>query len=159
MMVDVQLLQTISVITASAGVFAAAIYYILQIRHQTRIRQMDLVTRLYSHMTSKEFLEAWEKVRDRETMDYREYKEKYGLLELNQVYGAFEEVGILLQRKLIDTELANALFGGAVIVMWEKIKPIVEFAREQRQLHALEGFEYLYNKMKKREQKLQQSKV
>jgi hypothetical protein len=35
-MVDI---QTVSIAIASAGVFLAAIYYILQIRHQTRIRQ------------------------------------------------------------------------------------------------------------------------
>jgi hypothetical protein len=54
-MVDV---QTVSIAIASAGVFLAAIYYILQIRHQTRIKQTDLVMRLYSTLGSKEFWEA-----------------------------------------------------------------------------------------------------
>jgi len=35
-MVDI---QTVSIVIASAGVFVAAIYYILQIRHQTRKRR------------------------------------------------------------------------------------------------------------------------
>jgi hypothetical protein len=45
--------------------------------------------------------------------------------------------------------------------MWEKIEPIIEGMKEQlpptsRNRRALEWFEYLYNQMKKREQKLQQ---
>jgi hypothetical protein len=44
-MVDV---QTISIAIASAGVFAAAIYYIFQIRHQDKMRHLDLFMRLYS---------------------------------------------------------------------------------------------------------------
>jgi hypothetical protein len=38
-MVDV---QTLSIAIASVGVFIATIYYILQIRHETKLRQMDL---------------------------------------------------------------------------------------------------------------------
>jgi len=74
-MVDI---SAVSIAIASAGVFIAAIYYIFQIRNQTRIRQTDLITRLYSLVISKEFLEAWEKVRDREIKNYSDYKEKYG---------------------------------------------------------------------------------
>jgi len=62
-------------------------------------------------------------------------------------------VGILLQRRLIDIELVNALFAGSVIMVWEKVKPVVEFVRKQRGSDFLEGFEYLYNEMKKRESK------
>lgn len=36
-------IQTVSIVIASAGVFVAVIYYILQVRHQTRLRQTDLV--------------------------------------------------------------------------------------------------------------------
>jgi len=44
-MVDV---QTVSIAVASAGVFAAAIYYILQLKHQSKVRQTDLLVRLFS---------------------------------------------------------------------------------------------------------------
>ena len=56
-------IQTISIAVASSGVFIAAIYYILQIRHQTRSRQTDLVMRLYATFSSNEFQDAWAKVR------------------------------------------------------------------------------------------------
>ena len=146
-MVDI---QTVSIAIASAGVFAAAIYYIFQIRHQTRIRQSDLVIRLYSAVSSKEFLEAWEKFRDREIASKADYKEKYGFLEFNQVFAVLDEVGILLRRKLIDVDIALDLFGDPVKDIREKFKPwegTVDDVRENRP-----GFGYLYNEVKKREQ-------
>jgi hypothetical protein len=51
-MVDI---QTISIAIASAGVLLAAIYYVLQIKHQTRLRQTDMVMRLYTTFGSTEF--------------------------------------------------------------------------------------------------------
>jgi len=147
-MVDV---QTISIAVASASVTLAAIYYIFQIRHQTKIRQTDLVIRLYSAVSSKDFLEAWEKFRDREIKSSAEYKEKYGFLEFNQVFTVLDEVGVLLQRKLIDVDIALDLFGDAVIDVKEKFKSwegTIDDVRENRR-----GFGYLYNEVKKRQRK------
>jgi hypothetical protein len=143
-MVDI---QTVSIAIASAGVFAAAIYYIFQIRHQTRIRQTDLVIRLYSTVSSKEFLEAWEKFRDREFKSLLEYVEKYGALEYNQVMAVYDEVGVLLRRKIIDIGLVDDLFGDAVQRVKEKTKSIEGTEYERN------NFEYLYNEVKKRQQK------
>jgi hypothetical protein len=55
-------IQTVSIAIASAGVFLAAIYYILQIRDQAKMRQTDLLVRLFSMTMTKDFAEAWEKV-------------------------------------------------------------------------------------------------
>ena len=139
--------QTVSIAVASASVTLAAVYYIFQIRHQTRIRQTDLVIRLYSVASSKEFLEAWERFRDREFSNIGDYKKKYGALEVNQLFGFFDEVGILLRRKLIDVDLAFDLFGDVVKNVKEKVG---EYSKDRP------GFEYLHNEMQKREQQLQQ---
>jgi len=40
MMVDI---QTLSIAIASTSVVAGVVYYVLQIRHQTKLRQTDLV--------------------------------------------------------------------------------------------------------------------
>jgi len=61
-MVEVDI-QTISIAIASTGVFLAAIYYIFQIRHQTRIRQTEIETRqanlliqIYNYYYREDFL-------------------------------------------------------------------------------------------------------
>ena len=75
-MVDI---STVSIVIASSGVLVAAIYYVLQIRHQTKLRQMDLVMRLDSAFTSKELTEAGLMVGWGEYKDYNDLVEKYGL--------------------------------------------------------------------------------
>ena len=153
-MVDILLLQTVSIVIASSGVFLAAIYYILQIGHQTRMRQTDLLVRLFSSLDTKDWLDSWEKVNEREILDYNDYKAKYGFVELNVIFVFFEQVGKLLQKGLIDMDLIPLPYG-QVNTMWEKIKPIVEIGRKRfNEPKVGQGFEYLHNEMKKREQQL-----
>jgi len=143
--------QTVSIAIASAGVFVAAIFYIWQIRHQTRLRQTDLLVRIFSTMINKDWLEAWEKVRDREISDYNEYKEKYGFVEANQVYLLYDGLGRLLQKGLINIDLLP-LETGQIEISWEKLSPILEGSRKKFNEPKLgSGFEYLYNEVKKRE--------
>jgi len=150
-MVDI---STVSIVIASSGVLIAATYYVLQIRHQNRMRQTDLLVRLFSTMMSKDWLEAWEKVRDRDTLDYDDYKKKYGFVEANEIYVYFDQLGRLLQKGLIDIDLLP-LENGQISITWEKIKPILEGSRKKFNEPRLgKGFEYLYNEVKKREQKL-----
>ena len=154
-MVDV---QTVSIAIASASVFAAAICYIIQIRHQSKTRQTDLVMRLYATFSSNEFQDAWTKVRKRASDvesidDIYDFDKKVGLREINQVCLFFEGVGILLQRKLVDTSMIEDLFGGAIARTWENVKTGVIKARQQLNDPTIYYyFEYLANEMKKREQ-------
>ena len=166
MMVDI---STVSIMIASAGVFAAAVYYILQIRHQTKIRQTDLVMRLYSTFGSKEFWEEYPKFMTLDFKDFKDFESKYGPLgptgkwigtpswvSYNTHNLFFEGVGVLLHRKLIDIRLVDDLFSIPIKSGWEKVKPIVEGIRKTRNMPSYyEWFEYLYNEMKKREQRLQ----
>jgi hypothetical protein len=147
--------QTVSIAIASAGILAAATYYVLQIRHQTKLRQTDLVMRLYSTFGSKEFQDAWTRIDSTEFKNYDEYVKKYGAGDYVQCATFFEGIGVLLQKKLIDINLVDALFAIPLKYMYERMKPIIEGNKEQFQNpRVFEYFEYLYNEMKKREQKL-----
>jgi len=151
-------IQTVSIAIASAGVFAAAIYYMLQLRHQNKVRQTDLVVRLYSRYGSEGFQKTSEKVRKRlsgEALSFHDYEEKYGWAEWVAVGTFFEGIGILLHRKLIDIGLVDDLFTSPVDMAWDAMKDsIIEARKEYGQPTVFEWFEYLYNEMKKREQKL-----
>ena len=153
-------IQTVSIVIASASVVAGVIYYSFQIRHQnlqiqqqTKTRQTDLLVRLFSTLIDKDWLEAWEKVRDREILDYSNYKEKYGFVEANQVYVFYDQLGRLLQKGLIDIDLLP-LEAGQINIAWEKLKPILEGSRKKFNEPKMGyGFEYLYNEVKKKEQR------
>jgi hypothetical protein len=161
-MFDIQTLQTISIAIASAGVFAAAIYYILQLRHQSKMRQTDLVIRLASDMRSMEVVGAFADVIGAEFKDYDDIVKKYGApfsknqvpLSLLMVGNYFEQLGVLFSNKLIDAHLIGQLF--PISAAWEKMEPFVKGLRKEYQSQRYyEWFEYLYNEMKKREQRLQ----
>ena len=152
-MVDI---QTVSIVIASASVVAGIIYYSLQIRHQTKARQTDLVIRLYTTFGSKEMRQTWEKVRTREDVDFNTYQSKFGLADVNEIGWFFEGVGVLLHKKLIDIAVVDDLFSSPIKISWEKLLPIAEGERKQFDRPQIwEWWEYLYNEMQKREKKLQ----
>jgi hypothetical protein len=149
-------LSTVSIMIASAGVFAAAVYYIWQIRHQTRLRQTDLIMRLYSRFGSEGFQRAFEKFGVGEALSLHEIQEKYGMAAWVTVITFFEGIGVLLYRRLINIELVDDLFTSPVKMAWDRMKDsIVEARKEYGQPTIAEWFEYLYNEMKKREQRSQ----
>jgi hypothetical protein len=163
-MVDI---QTVSIAVASAGVLLAAIYYILQLRHQTRIRKTDLIIRLYSTGTSNEFWDAFWKVISLQVKDYQDYVRQYGpILTENPMNRAFftiathyELVGVLLFRKLIDLVTVYDVWGSSgPIMLYEKIKPIVlGIRKELGEPGALVGFEYLCDELKRKEPQLKKT--
>ena len=154
-MVEVDI-QTVSIAIASAGVFAAAVYYIFQIRHQTKIRQTDLIMRLYSSYGSREFQEAFWKIMSGEYKDFDDYGKQYGWADTVEVGTFFEGIGVLLKRRLADIQVIDDLFTTPIKLSWEKMKPYVYDSRKRwNSPAAYEWFEYLYNEMKRREQKFQ----
>ena len=158
--VDIQILQTFSIGIACAGVLAAAIYYLLQIRHQTRLRQTDMVMRLYATFGSTEFQKAYQKMMGVEFLDYADFVNRYAasaeVLAASYSVGIFfEGIGVLASRKLIKMDLVDDLFTTPILDTWEKMKTLVEGRRERlRRPQTLEWFEYIYNELQKREQKL-----
>jgi hypothetical protein len=153
-MVEVDI-QTVSIAIASASVVAGIIYYSLQIRHQTKARQTDLVIRLYTAFGGKEMRQTWEKITNREYSDFSAYQNEFGLSDLNEVGWFFEGVGVLLRRKLIDIAVVDDLFSSPIKISWEKMKPVAEGERKKfGRPQIWEWWEYLYNEMQKRERKL-----
>jgi hypothetical protein len=156
-MVDV---QTVSIAIASASVVAGIVYYAFQVRHQTRLRETDLIMRVYSALSTKELEEAWYKVLNLGCKDYNDFVKKYGDImsetPANVAFSIiayfFEGIGVLLHKKLADIDLIDDLMSEQIIVTWEKMKPIVEGYRKQYGFKKdLQWFEYLYNEVKKRE--------
>jgi len=165
-MVDI---STVSIVIAAASVVAGVVYYSFQLRHMVKTRQdvvktrqADMLMRLYSTWGSEDLQKAATEVMNLEFKDYNDFSKKYGKqwetpthIAVFKVGWFFNGIGVLLHSKLADIGLIDRLFGYMVIWLWEKMKPIVEGAREQfNQPKSLEWFEYLYNEMKKREQQL-----
>jgi hypothetical protein len=122
-----------------------------------------LVLRLYSTWESKEFSEATLKVWNLEFKDYDDFVKKCGpwysetevYVAIRMVGNFFMVLGTLLYNKLVDIDMVTKTFGFPIKTTWEKIKPLVEGGRKTCGPALSDAFEYLYNEMKKREQKLE----
>jgi hypothetical protein len=143
-MVDI---QTASIAIACAGVFAAAIYYIFQIRHQTRMRQTELILRLSSVMDNVEFTNTIAKLLSTDFKDVDELREKCSPPALIALANFFHRTGILLEKNLVDADLVDSILW--VQGIWEKMNPWITYIRQTYNIpHMFGGFEYLYNEMK-----------
>ena len=161
-MVDI---QTVSIAIASAGVLAGAIYYVLEIRHQRRLRQTESVIRLspWFNMNAREVQEAVTQVCSIEYKNYEDYLEKYSEkpehMMLKILGNYFEGIGILVYRKLVEADIVYDFWGDIIQSTWENIQPLIaDMRKDSGDTNMFRFWEYLYNEMKKREQKLQQSK-
>lgn len=165
-MVDV---QTISIVFASAGVMVAAIYYLMQIRLQTKIRQTDLLVRLapWLNMSGSELQQAMVKVINLEFKDYDDFVKKYGPLAsegpeqmaIMTIGNYCETLGTLVRRGLVDIDLVYEFWGHNLLLYADKLRPVTEGTMKQSdQPWFGEGeqgnWEYLCDELKKLEQKL-----
>ena len=157
-MVDV---TEISAIVVAAGVLVGVVYYVLQMRHQEKMRKTDLVVRLYSTWESKEFSEATLKIWNLEFKGYDDFVKKYGpwfsdtevYVSLRMVCNFFELLGSLLLNNLVDATMVANTFGIPIETTWNKIKPLIEGGRKNYGRYLYYNFEYLYNEMKKKGQR------
>jgi len=158
-MVDI---AAVSIAIASAGVLAGVIYYVLEIRHQSRLRQTESVIKLspWFNMNAREVQEAITQVCSIEYENYDDYLERYSgkpeHMTLKILGNYFEGIGILVYRKLVETDIVYDFWGDLIQSSWEKIEPLVAGMRKDSgDLNMFRFWEYLYHEMKKRKQKLQ----
>jgi len=118
-------------ILAALGVIVGVILTVVELRNLVKQRQTDLVMRLHSRFGTREFIDAWEKIRTIEFDDYNEYMKKHGLSDVAIVGSFFEGIGVLLHRRLIDIDLVAELFRESSKMTWERTRPIVEGQRKQ----------------------------
>ena len=159
-MVDI---QTVSIAIASASVVVGVIYYVWQIRHQTRMRKTDLIVRItpWLNISPKEMMENANTVMTSEYKDCDDFVQKYGSLfsgepvanAVRMLLNWAEGVGMLLKRNLVDIDIVSDAYGVIVPAFWEKVKPLVEgYRKETTNPRWWEYLEYLYNEVKEREQ-------
>jgi hypothetical protein len=156
-MVDI---TAISAIAAAAGVLTGVAYYILEMGHQNKVRQTDLIMGLHSQVVSKEFMDAYLKAMSLKFNDYDDFEKKYGPLDAEGLEQTaimmcamfMEGIGVLLHRKLVDVGVIGELF--PIEEGWRKLGPILIGHRKKNgNPESWQWFEYLYNEIKKREQR------
>ena len=151
--------STVSIVIASAGVLAGVIYYILEIRHQSRLRQTESVIRLspFFNMNARQMQKAITQVFSIEYENYDDYLERYSgkpentMLKILGNY--FEGIGILVSKNLVEADIVYNFWGDIIQSSWEKIKPLIaNMRKDSGDLHMFVFWVYLYHEMKKIQQ-------
>ena len=121
---------------------------------------LSIIMLLLSTITSLSAQDGWSPLFNGK--DFNDFEKKYGSVDsetpvhlaLDAVSIFFDEVGVLVRRKLVDIGLVMDLF--VVKLRWEKMKPLIEGARiRYGEPRMLNWFEYLYNESQRRRQKPQ----
>ncbi len=95
-------IQTISVVIASASVIGSVVYYLIETKHERRLRQTESIIRLspWFNIDAKEIQEAINNVCSTEYTDYEDYLAKYSgkpeQTALKLLGNYFEGVGLLV---------------------------------------------------------------
>ena len=154
-------IPSFSIVVAAVSIVVAVIFAILELRDAAKQRKSQILMNLYSRFGSSDFANALERIRTCEYEDYNDYLKKYGVSDIYLVGSVFEGLGFLMHRELVDKDLASLFSSSETLITWEKIKPMVEEARKkfnQREqgnyIPMLRWWEYFYNEVKKREERL-----
>jgi hypothetical protein len=146
-------ISEISTIAAAAGVLIGVVLTVVELRNLVKQRKTDLVTHLYSIYSSEGFQKEWHSFMTEELGSLKAYQEKFGV-EFPPSAVFFNEIGILLEKGLVDVNLVNSLFGGVVPRYWKKMKPFLEICRKEVGQPKLgRGIEYLGKEIQKLQSK------
>ncbi len=159
---DIVDVASFSAAVAALSVVVGVIFAIFQMRDAAKTRHTGLIIQLNPALkvTISEVIECVSRIWNLEFKDYSEYLKNYGdpLSDkaLHTVTTYYDGLGFLLHKRLIDVDTIEYILSGSTTGVWEKLKPIIEGMRKQYNIPELfEWFEYLYNELQRREQRLQ----
>lgn len=118
-------LDAIVAVSIAAGAFFA----VVELRSLSKDRRTELIMRMNEHWSSKDFEEAWIKVRELGSKDPGEMEKRCSKLSLWMVVNYFDGIGDLAQENLIDREFVLGHVNW--IFMWERLEPWVLDMRQK----------------------------
>jgi hypothetical protein len=157
-------IPSISAIVAAVGVIIGVVFTVLQLKDLAKTRRTDLFIKVYSIWGSARFSKAARRFVAAEVKDYADFVKKQGpqtsietepsqiWLDIDLIGWFFNEIGFLVNERLVSAESVYRLLGYWIILSWEKMQPLVYGWRSQYNMpESFSWYEYLYNEMKKRE--------
>ncbi len=141
----------VSAVAVLLGVGVAS----FQLRNFVQLRQIDLVIRLYSKFGEAEYQRAYSRALSWQFKDFEDWDHHASAEDQAVLYTVclfFEDMGLLLKRKLAKIDLLDDLLSTAILETWEKLEFIIQGERKKRSRPQFwEWFEYLYKAMKERD--------
>jgi hypothetical protein len=154
-MVELAEIQFAYYMLAATGVLVGAIYYILSLRYNMKVREMEICRVSASDYASDQGMQRYAIMMTMEWKDYEDFVEKYGYSH-PEMFGKWasqffmwEALGTLLKRKIIKAETIYVLGGYGAIAAWKKYKDIVQRERGRSVVDYLSNAEFFAQEMLK----------
>ena len=158
-------IPTISIVIASASVMVSAAYFMLDIRHQRRMRQTENIIKLspWFSINAKEIQEAISNVCSTEYTDYKDYTAKYAgkpeQTSLKLLGNYFEGIGLLVSMKLVDVDIVFNFWGDVAESVWNGNEEVINGMRKDIGTpFTFQYWEFLVKEFQKRKIALRKNK-
>jgi len=155
--------ETISLFIAAAAVAFGVIVGVATVRSEAGTRRAQLFLEFHNKAYDKQFIRDLLEVNNHWTWkDTEEFFKKYGpetnpeaMALFVSVGSYFDGMGLLLKRKLIDINVIPELMATAIMDFWEKARHMArEFGELTRRPRTFDSIEYLYQEVRRRDEKL-----
>ena len=157
--------QTVSILIASISVIGSAVYYLLETRHQRRIRQTESIIRFspWFSIDAKGIQEAIGNVHSTQYTDYNDYLSKYAgkpeQISLKLLGNYFEGIGLLVSKKLVEEDLVFDFWGDVAESVWDENERVINGMRKDSGTpYTFEYWELLVKAIKKKKIALNKKK-
>ena len=151
---DLMALSQLAQILGGTAVVIALVFGMVQI-HQFRrqrhdVAAIELMRSLQDHEFTHSFRLIYPLPEDMPAEDFLGLGNEYEDAAL--ALGArFESMGLLVYRESLPLHLVEEIIGGAVVLLWRRLRPWVEFHRQEQQHPLLfEWFQWLAERLDER---------
>ena len=142
-------LSTIATIVTTVSIAIGVIFTLLELRHLAKTRRTEIIMKIYDRFSSREMVEAMNKVGSAKFESLDDYRKKYGFTEVVEIAVLFEGVGVLLEQNLIDIKMVDRLFGPTLHSLWERMEPVINAMRKGLdEPFFFSHFEHLVNRLR-----------
>ena len=148
----VTLVDVATILSAFAGI-SAAIFVVIEIRHMDRHKDLEISMKLFEWAETERLRKAFRWIeKEFKFEDFDKYKAE---VEENfeesdypyQVEAYFEQVGFLVNKKLVEIDVIVDRLGSYIVSNWTKLQPWIIAIREERKDKTFgEHFEELHRK-------------
>jgi len=157
-LVELAILQAVSYIMGSMGVFVAAVYYIMNIRATRRNMELTLETRrigqaenIAQYTRDLEGMGIYFELLNMEWKDYDEFERKYGsdnnienAAKRYSTWARHNSIGAMLRKGMVEAEDIYDMGMMGTIFLWAKFKDVIEEGRKRYNgQDYMRDFEYL----------------
>jgi hypothetical protein len=147
-------IQRVLSLAASLALITGVLVALLQLRNQQRLRELEIVMRLYSTFGEENFVRHFRRVSGWQYETYAAYQQRSDpedYISLMVVSVFFENMGLLLKREFAPITLLDDLLSGPVLHAWPKVAPVWAGLREEHsQPSWAEWFEFFHDAMRRR---------